>query len=808
MRSRRPRSTRVLLQAAFIGALTGCALSTPAQTAPVIPVPQVSGLRIDLAQYVEVPNGNRINNLTSFGDALYVVNQSPDGLIHRINRNNGGTPTVDLFLDLGTALPQNGRGLDFTNSFHGGAQAVAFHPEFDTNGKFYTSHMESAINPGPGTTFLGSSTGFTPADSVVAEWTFNHQSGQVDTNSYREVFRVDLPVYDHPIKQIGFDPFAQQGDESYGLLYVGHGDSGTQNGGTGQDGSDALGKILRINPLASGGASYTVPATNPFTSDPAVLDEVYATGFRNPHNFSFAQDGQGNSKLIVAGVGQSYAEEVNIVEAGQNYGWREREGLAVNDANNGDVSALPANDASLGYTYPAALFGHIDPIAGMSPSIAIHGGAVVTNSDDPNLNGQYIFGDFATRGKLFHADFDEMLNAVTQGNPGDLAPATVYELGIRYDDDNDPNTPSIETTWFDLFGQRPDTHIGTGPDGEIYLTNKRNGTIYRVGEAIGDPVDPDPDPEPNPFGTLINVDFQSRTIGSPTAMSGEAGMGEIGDQWNLVSWANGGASSTEINLFDSTGAVTTASITVENFSDVTGWMPGANSLNATELMGDGIFISNAGGTATGTISGLEADTAYTLILYAVGDNAARGDESEFEVIGSDQGTLRALGSDPSQNISEPQHYLTFTGMTSAEGEINFNWFGTVGEFAGFNGLQLLLSAPSIPGDTDGDGDIDDADLGTSFSNFTGPLAPGTGDKTAADGDTDGDGDVDDADLGNNFSAYTGPLVPSNVPEPSTVALLGLGGLLATRRRRGHTRNQTTLSEYGPAKPDRRTKYSV
>ncbi|MFN3167418.1 MAG: PQQ-dependent sugar dehydrogenase [Phycisphaeraceae bacterium] len=109
--------------------------------------------------------------------------------------------------------------------------------------------------------------------------------------------------------------------------------------------------------------------------------------------------------------------------------------------------------------------------------------------------------------------------------------------------------------------------------------------------------------------------------------------------------------------------------------------------------------------------------------------------------------------------------------------------GTAGEIYILNkhdGVVRILT-PVLDGDTDGDGDVDDTDLGTAFSNYTGPIGAAGG-KAWADGDTDFDGDIDDTDLGTSFSNYTGPLGPVNVPEPSTAMGLMLG-LLAVRRHR-------------------------
>ncbi len=87
-----------------------------------------------------------------------------------------------------------------------------------------------------------------------------------------------------------------------------------------------------------------------------------------------------------------------------------------------------------------------------------------------------------------------------------------------------------------------------------------------------------------------------------------------------------------------------------------------------------------------------------------------------------------------------------------------------------------------PADLDRDGDIDDADFGIAFSNFTGP---GGTNKLSIQGNLDADGDVDDADFGLAFAAFTGPSSASQVPEPASLIVLSL--ILTVLTRRDHYR---------------------
>lgn len=467
------------------------------------------GLAIGLEKVVQLPNdstGNsaRMIGMTSQGNRNFVYEER-DGNIYELVTGNNGQTTAQLFFDVGDAVQTStGRNLNTSNVTHGGLKGVAFHPDFANNGKFYTSQMED--RPGNPNLFNYLSDVSNPiqADSVVAEWTYNFNTNRVNANSYREVLRIGMPVFDHPIKEISFNPLAGQGSEDFGLLYVTHGDGSIQSATAGGGlRKDALGKILRINPLQSGGQAYTVPGSNPFVGDNRMLDEVYSLGHRNPHTISFAQDSSGNNRIIVGEAGRDNIEEINLIEAGGNYGWSEREGTFVHLQQGGGIveglAPLPADEASKGYVYPAAQWGHEGPIGAGFVGQAVAGGYV--GRAGSAIAGQYLFGDFAKSGQIYHSRLSDLISSVTTLDPNDssrdepteLTQAQIGTVKIRFDHDNNANTaPLVQNTMLDVLklegsydgSGRADIRFGQGGNGEIYITNKRNGQLYRVTSSV------------------------------------------------------------------------------------------------------------------------------------------------------------------------------------------------------------------------------------------------------------------------------------------------------------------------------------
>jgi hypothetical protein len=482
--------------------------------------PTYSSFNLALRPYATLPaNDNSIVGMTTrAGDSrLYVTTEQ--GRIYTTNTDTNGNTTAAPWFDVAAAETALGHSINYFTS-QTGLQSVAFHPDFDHvgtsgYGKFYTTMLEHPPGSTAGHFYLGDSVRgpSVDADSVLAEWTYDHATGQVVTNSYRELFRVNMPLLDHPIKMAAFNPYAKPGDSDYGLLYVTHGDSNVKESSNDdpQHLDNALGKMIRINPLQSGASRYTIPASNPFafSNDPAVLKEIYAYGLRNPHTFSFNRDSNNNIDILAGDIGRNNVEEVNLIVGGANYGWPEREGTFVHlqlpdsDPNEGyitGVSALPANEATFGYQFPVAQYDHNAGYSEISTGSAIATGFVIRNGSDPNLNNQLILADFSYRdGLVYHADFDQMLGAVTKLNAndpsrdqlGELTQAVLHKLHLALDQDNNPNTPPhIFDSFLGLLNaSRADTRFGEGTLGEMYISSKVNGTIYLVTSSVPLPGD-------------------------------------------------------------------------------------------------------------------------------------------------------------------------------------------------------------------------------------------------------------------------------------------------------------------------------
>ena len=308
----------------------------------------------------------------------------------------------------------------------GGLLGMAFHPSFATNRFVYVSFTEG-----------------TPMVSVIARFTAN-ADGTAFSNRVN-VLRLNQPFDNHKGGNIAFG--------ADGFLYIGFGDGGSGGDpeGHGQDTTDMLGDLLRID--VDGTAPYAIPPDNPFaggamcTADYNVsagnCPEIYASGLRNPWRWSFDKE---TGELWVGDVGQNRYEEIDRVQRGGNYGWNCREGTHAY------TDSTPAASCSV-------TTGFVEPVHDYDHSLgnSVTGGYVYRGAALPALVGHYVFADYGS-GRIWRLD----------GNgSGGFAAQQLLDttLGIA------------------SFGQ--------GNDGELYVVDfgsgAADGALYKIVDAGGAP---------------------------------------------------------------------------------------------------------------------------------------------------------------------------------------------------------------------------------------------------------------------------------------------------------------------------------
>ncbi len=434
-----------------------------------------------------IPKGNIVVDLESFATLpasasqpprVNVLRSAPDGRIF-VNDQRGYLYTVSadgavvtqyLYLaDYVPLLQDNGER---------GFQSFAFHPDFDNAGtvgygKFYT--MASQSDTTATATFTpGVSGAGHDHDEVLLEWTAaNPTAGTFapvnPAQPFREVLRIARPNSNHNAGYLSFNPTAGTGSDR-GNLYLGTGDSGGGGDplGLSQMPGKAYGAVLRINPLLpaddnplrSANGQYSIPADNPFVFGGSVLREKYMTGFRNPQRFTWDS---ANGHLFVADIGQNRVEEIDLAQAGANYGWNQREGSYVYNSDGSIGANVRTDAANTGFTYPIAEYLHYSSIGN-----AVTTGPVYRGTAIPGLNGRLVFSDFVN-GVPYTLD----ANTLPAGGSDGIA-----ELRLRAN--------GTEMTFLDFVHQvnaaaaRADLRFGTDAANNLYFLNKQDGVIRRA----------------------------------------------------------------------------------------------------------------------------------------------------------------------------------------------------------------------------------------------------------------------------------------------------------------------------------------
>jgi glucose/arabinose dehydrogenase len=268
-----------------------------------------------------------------------------------------------------------------------GLLGLAFHPDFAENGRFFVYYSGQI----PGSSDLGSHLWYSHTNYVAEYRVDPDNPNRADHGTERIIMSFDWPQFNHNGGWLGFGPD--------GYLYISTGDGGYANDwgighhvemGNGQYLGTRLGKILRIDVDVEEGY-YGIPEDNPFVDDPLAEPEIWAYGLRNPWRCSFDQAGEIEG-LLCADVGQNAFEAIQLINAGENHGWRVLEGSHCFDYVN--PNDHPETCDSAGMELPILEYQNCNIFTDCE-GISVTGGYISRAGDD--LDGAYIFGDWSAR---------------------------------------------------------------------------------------------------------------------------------------------------------------------------------------------------------------------------------------------------------------------------------------------------------------------------------------------------------------------------------------------------------------------------
>jgi glucose/arabinose dehydrogenase len=331
-----------------------------------------------LVLLIDTPGGSPARAAAVFNPANVTFREAVSGLTLPVFLTHAGDGSNRLFLveragrvkvfKDGSLLSRPFLDIDVLVNDGGSEQgllSLAFHPNYETNGRFFTVHT-NANGSLVLSRFLRS-----PGDPDLA-----------DPNS-----GVPLLTIPHPTETNHNGGTLAFGRDGYLYWSTGDGGGAGDEPNNAQNLNSLLGKILRLDvDRADPGLQYFIPRTNPFYGMPVRRGEIWSYGLRNPWRMSFDR---ATGDLFIGDVGQSAREEIDFQPAasagGLNYGWRVMEGTLC-------FSPSTGCDRS-GKVLPVAEYSH-------AQGCSVTGGYMYRGALYPDMQGQYFYGDFCS-GILF-----------------------------------------------------------------------------------------------------------------------------------------------------------------------------------------------------------------------------------------------------------------------------------------------------------------------------------------------------------------------------------------------------------------------
>ncbi len=290
-------------------------------------------------------------DIASAGDErLFIVER--EGRIRILEPD--GTVLPDPFLDIRDDVR--------SATLDQGLLSLVFHPDYANNRFFYLNYTNQN------------------GDTFIARYTTDSENPNLAIPDSRLIiYTVTQPFSNNNGGDINFGPD--------GFLYIalGDGGSGGDPGDRAQNLQFPLGKILRID--VDSGVTFQIPPDNPYAQPGTVgLDEIWASGLRQPWRFSFDSE---TGDMWIADIGQDSWEEINYQPAdspgGEDYGWRCYEGLE--SANLSNCTAGVED-----FTFPIHVYANNENTTGCS----VTGGYVYRGNNFESLRGLYIYADYCT----------------------------------------------------------------------------------------------------------------------------------------------------------------------------------------------------------------------------------------------------------------------------------------------------------------------------------------------------------------------------------------------------------------------------